>query len=347
MHLSAIKNLIWIQTSFLGDVILSTAAFNLARKEFPEAKHWLITTPIGKAALSGQPFFDGIITFDKRKDGLLGMYQVKRGLKKKGALDSAVILQPHKSFRSSLLARFLAVPRVTYEETAAKVGAWQRVPRVAVLHEAARIGLLLEPLGIRRELIVQQKPFLEVIASVPDASKRLNEFSGRLVGIAPGSVWATKRWSSEGFADVAQRLLGLSDVGVVLLGSRDEQEAAQAILNRNGDHPRLFNLVGLTGLADLPAIYEKLDLLVTNDSSPIHYASALNVPTVAIFGATVPAMGFGPLASESVVVQHTDLPCRPCSDHGPQVCPLGHFRCMRDITADQVFDACQPLLLRS
>lgn len=347
MQSEPIKNLIWIQTGFLGDVILSTAAFELAHKEFPGAKHWLVTTSLGAAALKDQSFLDGIVVFDKRKDGLRGLKKVKEELKKKSALEDAMILQPHRSFRSSLLARFLGAPRITYKETIGGWGAWRRISRVAMLHEAARVGLLLEPLGITREQIVKQKPILHVMQPLPDVAAPLDHFAGQLVGIAPGSVWATKRWSADGYAAVVQSLLRLSDVGVVLLGSREELDAAQAILKRNGDHPRLFNLIGATSLADLPAVYQKLDLLITNDSSPIHYASALGVPTVAIFGSTVPALGFGPLAEKSAVVEKTNLSCRPCSDHGPQTCPLGHFSCMREITAAQVFSACQPLLVPS
>lgn len=345
MEPAAIKNIIWIQTSFLGDVILSTAAFTLARREFPAAKHWLVTTPVGEAALKGQPFLDEIIVFDKRKDGLRGMGKVKTTLHEKGALENAVILQPHRSFRSSLLARFLKAPRITYTETAGGMGAWRRVSRVALLHEAARIALLLEPLGVAREKITRQKPYLKPTDALTEKTQVLHSFKGSLVGIAPGSVWATKRWPAERFADVAESLLRLPDVGVVLLGSRDEEEAASSMLKRIGSHPRLFNLVGSTGITDLPAIYQRLNLLMTNDSSPIHYASAFGIPTVAIFGATVPEMGFGPLADKSTVVELDQLECRPCSDHGPQVCPLGHFRCMREITAEQVFNACQPLLL--
>ncbi len=341
------KNLIWIQTSFLGDVILSTAAFTLARREFPNVKHWLVTTPVGESALKGQPFLDGIVVFDKRRDGLWGMGKIKKTLREKGALEDAIILQPHRSFRSSTLARFLGAPRVTYAETAAGFGAWRRVPRVAALHEAARISLLLEPLGVEREKITQSKPALTVTTKLSEKAASLQDFRGHLVGVAPGSVWATKRWPAERFAEVVESLLASPDVGVVLLGSRDEEEAALAILRKIGSHPRLFNMVGATGIPDLPAIYEKLSLLVTNDSSPIHYASALNIPTVAVFGATVPEMGFGPLADKSTVVEFKPLACRPCSDHGPKVCPLGHFRCMREITAEQVFNACQPLLSRN
>ena len=77
-------------------------------------------------------------------------------------------------------------------------------------------------------------------------------------------------------------------------------------------------------------------LLVTNDSAPLHLASAMNTPTVAVFGPTVPAFGFGPLADRASVAEHLGLDCRPCDRHGPQRCPLGHWRCMREITAGDV-----------
>jgi heptosyltransferase-2 len=77
-------------------------------------------------------------------------------------------------------------------------------------------------------------------------------------------------------------------------------------------------------------------LLVTNDSAPLHLASAMNTPTIAVFGPTVPEFGFGPLAEQSMVVGHTSLACRPCDRHGPQRCPLGHWRCMREIMPDAV-----------
>ena len=77
-------------------------------------------------------------------------------------------------------------------------------------------------------------------------------------------------------------------------------------------------------------------LLVTNDSSPLHLASAMNTPTLAIFGPTVPEFGFGPLADLSVVAGVRDLDCRPCDRHGPMRCPLTHWKCMRDQTAEEL-----------
>ena len=71
-------------------------------------------------------------------------------------------------------------------------------------------------------------------------------------------------------------------------------------------------------------------LLVTNDSAPQHLASAMGTPTLTIFGPTVPEFGFGPLAPGSASLGVADLACRPCDSHGPQRCPLGHWRCMTE-----------------
>ncbi|MDQ3137884.1 MAG: hypothetical protein M3Q93_09910, partial [Gemmatimonadota bacterium] len=80
-------------------------------------------------------------------------------------------------------------------------------------------------------------------------------------------------------------------------------------------------------------------VLVTNDSAPLHLATATGTPIVAVFGPTVPAFGFGPRGERDRVVEHPSLPCRPCSAHGPVRCPLGHHRCMRDLSVEQVAEA--------
>ena len=106
---------------------------------------------------------------------------------------------------------------------------------------------------------------------------------------------------------------------------------------------RCRSAVGALALRGTAALLERAALLVTNDSLPLHLASALNRPTVAIFGPTVPRFGFGPLSDASRVVEHSDMPCRPCSPHGPMTCPRGHHRCLRDIPVAAVVDAIEGL----
>ena len=79
--------------------------------------------------------------------------------------------------------------------------------------------------------------------------------------------------------------------------------------------------------------------MVTNDSAPLHLASAVGTRVVAIFGPTIPGFGFGPRGSADQIVELAGLACRPCSLHGPAVCPLGHHKCMRDLSVEAVMEA--------
>ncbi len=334
-----ITDVVWLQTSFIGDIVITTAAFAALHKCLPNVKQHLITTPIGKAALEGHPLLASIHVFDKRQGGLGAMFRLRREIKSL-KLNSAIILQPHKSLRSTLLSQIIGLPFITYTETNASWLATKRVPRVSVMHEADRIALLLEGLGLDRKEFLGSKPNLPQ-TNLPISASALGQ-KRQWIGIAPGSVWATKRWPTPKFATLTQLLLDRPDTGVVLLGSKDEIPAAQfiedaAIRTRPGARDRVINLVGKTTLADLNGIYPRLSIVITNDSSPIHYASACNIPTVAIFGATVPAMGFGPLATGSKIAE-IDLPCRPCGAHGGATCPLGHFKCMNDLSVEAVLD---------
>ena len=342
-----VSDLVWLQTGFIGDIILTTAAIHLARQYFPRAKQHIITTAIGAQVLSGHADLSSCIVYAKGKaPALAAMRQVRRDLDV--VLPSAlhrqgvVLLQAHRSYRSSFLAKFLRLPTITYRQSAGGVLALRRVDRVAVLHEASRIALLLEPLGVPRLDMMSAKVSMPIRPLLEPSGwqQQLRQWPGPVVAIAPGSVWGTKRWPEAAFAELLRRCLRRDDLLVLLLGSAAEAPLATRLAQTApAGHPRLLNLAGQTSFDDLKALYPRLSLLVANDSSPIHLASAYAVATVALFGATVPAMGFGPLAPGSVVLG-TDLDCRPCSDHGPKECPLGHFKCMRDLAVDRVWAAC-------
>ena len=95
-------------------------------------------------------------------------------------------------------------------------------------------------------------------------------------------------------------------------------------------------VAGQTRIMELAALLARSRALVANDSGPAHIASAVGTPVVSIFGPTVPRFGYTPVGPLNRIVEHPDLPCRPCDRHGPPSCPLSHFRCMREIRAEQV-----------
>ncbi len=342
-QLETIQHVVWLQTAFLGDIILTTAAMSLIAKRFPSWKQHLITTHVGAKALEQHPCISQILVFDKKKSTRQEFSRIKSHLPHANTL----LLQPHKSFRSSLLRSYLKFPSITYAETSLGCSATVQISRVAVLHEAHRIALLLEPLGISREEILASRPFfpVEKNPSIPAWQNFLQNRTRKKIGIAPGSVWGTKRWPIESFCTLSRRLAE-HGFNLVLLGAKEEQPLAAQMLEAVGPRSdQVLNTAGITSFLDLRWIFPQLDLVISNDSAPIHYASACNVPTLALFGATVSAMGFGPLAERSQVVEVEGLPCRPCGDHGPQICPLTHFRCMRDLSVDRIYNAALAMLM--
>ncbi len=349
----AITDLVWLQTSFIGDMILTTAAMAAAKEAWPDVRQSVITTATGVAIFHDLSFVDRTFLFAKRKGSYIGAIRATSGAvrawrKRLPSAASAVIVQAHKSFRSSVVSRCTGLPVVTYRESSLLpfigVTRLHLVDRVIPFHEAARIGMLLEPLGMSREKILAARPSITVPHA--ETNPQTGALSGKTlrIALAPGSVWGTKRWLPERFARLGVELLArLPNSRIILTGSPDEATLCEAIERKIGNRTRVENLAGKTALKDLPELFAGFDLVVTNDSSPVHYAAALNTPTVAIFGATIPQFGFAPLAQNSSVVDAGALACRPCSDHGPQVCPEVHFRCMKDVTVEMVLEACLSL----
>jgi heptosyltransferase-2 len=159
------------------------------------------------------------------------------------------------------------------------------------------------------------------------------------VVLAPGSVWATKRWPF--FAALVDALPATH--GIVVVGGAEDRELAAAIVEASPS--RVLDATGRLSLLASAELIGRAAAVITNDSLPQHLASAMATPTVTIYGPTLPSFGFGPLAPRHTVVEHAPgLECRPCSAHGPQRCPRAHFRCMRDIAPAAVANALQPLL---
>jgi heptosyltransferase-2 len=123
---------------------------------------------------------------------------------------------------------------------------------------------------------------------------------------------------------------------VAVIGGPGDTELGRRVVGAAGAAG--IDAVGKLGLLASAELIARAAAIVTNDSAPLHLASAMGTPTVAIFGPTVPDFGFGPLAPRRVVVGRDGLSCRPCHRHGPERCPLGHWRCMREISAGEIAD---------
>lgn len=333
-------------SAFPGDIVLTTPLVRAVYEHFPGASLAFCTTPAGARLLGGLSYLDALIIYDKhgRDRGVRGMLRTAWKLRKE---HFELVFSVHRSLRTAILLSLAGIPqRVGFKESAGERLYSLRVPRADWLHETERNLSLLEPFGVDISQLSKQ-PVLPVTAE--EANHVFGQLglgppqgSGPLVIVAPGSVWGTKMWLAERFAELIDLLAGVFSARVIMVGNALDRPQADSVLS--ACKSLVVDLVGMTDLRELCALLRKADLVVTGDSAPMHIAWAFDVPTVAIFGATTPELGFAPLSQLCRVVEVRGLECRPCSAHGPRYCRLGHFRCMRDITVDMVLEACKDLL---
>jgi ADP-heptose:LPS heptosyltransferase len=150
--------------------------------------------------------------------------------------------------------------------------------------------------------------------------------------IAPGSLWETKRWRPEGFAAVARHFVARG-YPVLIDGAANQREECRRIA---AQAPGAVVLAGLTSLAELAALIRRSAMVLTNDSGPLHLATALGRPMVAIFGPTNPVW-FGPYRRPDALVR-AGVACSPCNLRDMARCPYDHA-CMRLITPERVIEA--------
>lgn len=321
-----------IQTSFIGDTVLTTPLLaELAKR----AKVDIVVAPRSAPLLANHPDVGTVIVYDKagRDRGVGGFVRMAQQLREH-RYAAAYLAQG--SMRSAALARVAGIgTRIGFETSAGRRLYTQRVPYIENEHHASRLLRLagVEPDAslLRPRLFPGEQERAAVDALLRDAGVANEPF----VAVAPGSIWATKRWPS--YAELVSEIGGR----IAIVGAASDRELAAGILDTAG--LRAFDATGRLSLLASAELIGRARALVTNDSAPLHLASAMGTPTVAIFGPTVPEFGFGPLAPRSRVIGLTTLACRPCDRHGPQRCPLGHWRCMREITPRHVAMAVEEL----
>ncbi len=327
-----------VQTSFIGDTVLTTPLLAQLARRGPVD---VVVTPQSAALLAGHPAVRALVVYDKRgaDRGVRGLWRVARQLRA-AQYETAFLAQG--SWRSAALALLAGIgERVGFASSAGRLLYTKRVPYRDDLHHAARLLLLARPNG-REPSTDELRPMLAPGAAEQAAVNALlgecRPDDRRMIALAPGSVWGTKRWPY--YPELAAMLA--EEFRVVVIGSETDVDLARSIQQQ---HPGAIDATGRLSLLESAELIRRCAALVTNDSAPLHLASAVNTPSLAIFGPTVPDFGFGPLATRADVAGVDALPCRPCDRHGPARCPLGHHRCMRDVTAADVAARLRQLLL--
>lgn len=353
-----------IQTSFLGDVILTTPLLAQLARHGPVD---VVVTPVAAPLLANHPAVRSVIVFDKHRGdgGAAGLWRAAQSLRARYHLSGwrdatgdrmagaptgragrddgrhgPVAYLAQGSIRSGLLTLMAGFhERVGFATSAARPLYTRRVPYREDSHHAVRLWGLGAPSPDAAPQPGEIRPRLYPDESDVDAVDALLRRAGHagepLVALAPGSAWATKRWP---YYPALAAVLS-SRARLVVVGGLDDGALAceiAAAVSAGGSRRAVIDATGALPILATAELIGRCAAVVTNDSAPQHLASAMGIPTVTVFGPTVPGFGFGPLAPRHAIAGTDALVCRPCSRHGPARCPLGHWRCMREVTVAEV-----------
>lgn len=348
MEIKQKPTIVFVQTAFIGDLFLSLPTINRLRQLYPDF-HLILVCKKGLSEYFVQKgFVDHAIEVEKG-DG--SSYQ--NAIKVLNTMNIHFVFCVHKSLRSALFVRSLKAHK--------KIGFKRFLSFLFFTHTASYLKKypdvirqlnILSPVDadVARDVQLKDWSYLNfkqesngLFPSIPDFfsfGKKSQPSRKMKVGIFPGSVWATKKWTVEGFSQVTAHLI-TKGYQVFLMGAPAEKDVCQQIHQAN---PQAVDLSGQLKLADSIEQIQNFDFIVCNDSAPAHMAASQQIPSLVIFGPTTLNLGFRPWLDQSIVVENENLNCRPCGAHGPKVCPLGHHNCMKTVTADQVIQALDLLM---
>ncbi|MDY0150192.1 MAG: glycosyltransferase family 9 protein [Kiritimatiellia bacterium] len=316
--------LLIIKLSSLGDIAHALPAVRALKARTGAQIDWVVQ-PEYVPLLKCCPDVERLIAFPRR-NFLCGVRTLWRQVRREH-YDGVVDLQG--LLKSALVARLARTTRRVGPAWAREGATWSYDlqppqapgPRRHAVDELMDVVALVAPGDDAQPPI----PNLDIDEAIPDGCP------GPHVAFAPFSRWATKNWPLEKFAELGRRLVAEMGCHIRIIGGPSDQAAGEKLAVQIGEGAR--NMCGQTDLPGLCALLKAMDLLVTVDSGPMHWADAMGVPLVAIFGATDPDRT-GPYRQREQVVVREDLDCRPCH---ARTCARSDLACLRMLEVEQVY----------
>jgi len=313
------KKILIIQTASIGDVILATPIIEKLYLFYPAAEIDFLLKKGTSSLFSGHPFLHEILVWDKSN----GKYKNFLTLLQRILLTKYdLVINLQRFFMTGLLTVFSgAVITIGFDKNPFSFFFTRRIKHQIGngLHEAERNLAMISSITDESFLPPRLYPTAENEKSVQRWKK------GRYYTLSPASLWFTKQYPEIKWTELLDRIP--SDAPVYLLGSAADTPLCYSILKRS-THQNTIDLSGKLTFLESAALMKGARMNFTNDSAPMHLASAVNAPVTAIFCSTTPDFGFGPISDDSSIVETQEkLTCRPCGLHGYRKCPESHFRC--------------------
>ncbi|MSQ38983.1 MAG: glycosyltransferase family 9 protein [Chitinophagaceae bacterium] len=348
------QKILVIQTAFIGDLVLATALVESLHEQYPQASIDIVVRKGNEPLFNEHPFINELIVWDKKNSKYLNWLSILKKMRVKN-YDVLINLQ---RFAATGLWTILANANTTIgfdknpfsflftHKVKHDISTLNQNISASAVHEINRNHALTSSLGEFPLAMPKLYP------TKSDYEKVKVYQAQKYITIAPASVWFTKQFPLTAWVSLINELK--FEGPIYILGGPADKALGDAIVNEvlklnsntsnisttsnaSSASKKIINLSGELGFLASAALQQKAVINYVNDSAPMHFCSAVNAPVVAIYCSTIPAFGFGPLSTNSFIVETQEkLACRPCGLHGKKQCPLGHFNCAQTIENAQL-----------
>jgi len=317
-----------IQTAFIGDVVLATALVEKLHAFDPAAEIHFLLRKGNELLLSEHPVINKVLIWDKKQGKYSNLFKLLFEIRS-AKYDAVVNCQRFAA--SGFLTGFSgAKSKLGFEKNPFSLLFSESYPHkigkrddVFFLHEVERNQLLISGITDQHAAAPKLYPTADDFTFVAGYKEQ------PYVTICPASVWKTKELPLAKWIELINVIPG--SYRIFLLGAAGDKLIAEEIVQKSGN-AQITNCCGAFSFLQTAALMKDAAMNYTNDSAPLHFASAMNARVTAVFCSTVPQFGFGPLSTESYILEEeSDLYCRPCGLHGYKSCPEKHFDCAKKI----------------
>ena len=339
-----IKRILVTRTDRIGDVVLSTPVLKTLRLNFPESYIAVMVRPYAQDVVLGNPYINEVIVYDKdaAQRSFFSTLLFALSLRRK-RFDLALMLHPTN--RVHIIAFLAGIKtRIGYDRKMSFLlsDKIKHEKQLGLKHERDYALDMLKRLGVS---LVDQSLYMPIRK---ESEQYVDDFLAsqgwqkgqRLIAIHPAASCRSKIWPVEHFARVANALQRQYAAKIVVVSAPEHVAIAQELIHQL-ERPAI-DACGKTSVSQLASLLRRCALFISNDSGPVHIASALAVPVIAIFGRRQPGLSprrWGPVG-EAAVVLHKDSACQACLAH---LCRQG-FACIKAITPEEALAAAAKIL---
>lgn len=323
-------NFLIIQTAFIGDAILATSTVETIARDVPGSVIDVLVRKGNEKLLSNNPHVRRVLVWDKTQDKYKHLLRLTKKVRLR-KYDAVINLQRFAA-TGLITAWSGAEYKIGFEANPMSSRFTHKYPHIMDkgLHEIERNAVLLgeftDKAPAKPKLYLEDKHYEKV------AKYKAHKY----ICVAPTSVWFTKQFPASQWINFINEVP--LDYKVLILGGPDDRDACGDICAAT-TRPEVYNLAGRKSLLASAALMKGAVMNYVNDSAPQHLCSAVDAPVTTLFCSTIPEFGFGPLSTNSHIIQTKEkLTCRPCGLHGHKACPEDHFKCGRKIPMTELLD---------